>query len=125
MPIILPLNRVLSVPFITGPGLDADLLHPILSHLLALTGREGYPGASSVSQVSFNLKLSAFPLLGSLCITSSASWLSFPSVPYSIPLFLSARQSLIVWHVSVEGLCRPDLLDRCLGFLVFILSITD
>lgn len=119
MPIILPFNKVLSVPSITGPGLDAYLLHSILPHLPALTGCEGYPGASSVSQVSFNLKLSAFPLLGSIRITSSASWLSFPSAPYCTPLLLSARQSF-VWHVSVEGVCRPDLLDRCLGFLVFI-----
>lgn len=53
-------NEVLSISCITGPGLDADLLHQILSHLPALAGCEGYPGASSVSQVSFNFKFLHF-----------------------------------------------------------------
>lgn len=39
----------------TGPGLDVELLHPILFHLLALTRGEGSLGALSTGQVTFNL----------------------------------------------------------------------
>lgn len=112
-------NEVLPVAFITGHGLDADLLHPILSLLLALTGGEGCPGTLPVSQVVLHLQFPIFftEFISILCVSFS-----------SPPGYLSARQrSLSVRHMSLKG--RRCVLvwsaDPLWGFLVFALSSND